>query len=198
MITTAQLREILTLCREPITWAAEFNASLPVYGILTKDQLAHFIGQVAVESQQLNRLTENLNYSAEGLMATWPNRFPSLVFAQQYARNPEKIANFVYANRLGNGPPESGDGWRYRGHSLIQTTGKTNINRALSALGLPLNDPAPLATPKYACKAAGLYWSERGCNALVGDVVALTKAINGGTHGLQMRQAFTKRALEVL
>ena len=198
MITTAQLREIMALCRDPLTWVAEFNATLPGYGIQTREQLAHFLGQVAVESQQLNRLTENLNYSAQGLMATWPTRFPTLAFAEGYARNPEKIANYVYANRLGNGPPESGDGWRYRGHSLIQTTGKTNINRALFALGLPLNDPSPLATPKYACKAAGLYWSERGCNALVGDVVALTKAINGGTHGLDMRRAFTQKALEVL
>lgn len=205
MITYAQLGAILPDCRTPAVWAEEFTRTLPGYGIVTREQLAHFIGQVAVESQQLNRLTENLNYSAQGLANTWA-RFsttgkrggPPTQQALDIQRQPERIANIVYANRLGNGPPESGDGWKFRGHSLIQTTGRLNINEALAALGLPLDDPSPLATPQWACKAAALYWQSRDCNALVGDIVALTGRVNGGSHGLLERKAFTEKALAVL
>lgn len=198
MITAAQLRAICPACQKPEVWADLIRSTLPAYGITTREQLAAFIGQVAVESQQFNRLTENLNYSAEGLMRTWPQRFPTLEVAAQYARQPEKIANFVYANRLGNGPAESGDGWKFRGHSLIQTTGRTNINAALAKLGLPLNDPTPLANPIPAIKAAGIYWSDRRCNEVVGDDAALTRRVNGGQHGLAERRAFRLKALEVL
>jgi putative chitinase len=181
MISAAQLAAVCPACQHPTEWSQRLREELPAYRITTKEQLAAFIGQVAVESQQFNRLTENLNYSAAGLLLTWPNRFtPEL--ANQLARKPEAIANHVYSNRLGNGPPESGDGWKYRGHGLIQTTGRTNINAALIELGLPQDDPSPLATP----------------NEVVGDDVALTRRVNGGKHGLPERRAFRLKALEVL
>lgn len=198
MITTAQLAEICPACREPSRWALLLRDETPHYGIVTKPQLAAFIGQVAVESQQFNRLTENLNYSAEGLMATWSTRFPSLDFARQYARQPEKIANYVYAGRLGNGDEASGDGWKFRGHGLIQTTGRANINAALKELGFPPDDPGPLAVPSGAIKSAGIYWRSRRCNEFVGDDTALTRLINGGKHGLAERRAFRLKALGVL
>jgi putative chitinase len=197
MITAAQLAAICPACRNPSLWADLLSRILPEYGIETRQQLAAFIGQVAVESQQFNRLTENLNYSADGLLKTWPSRFtPTL--AAQMARKPEEIANYVYANRLGNGPKESGDGWKFRGHGLLQSTGKDNINAALLMLGLPLNDPSPLATPEPALRSAGLYWRSRRCNDVVHDDTALTKRINGGTHGLADRTRFRLKALEVL
>lgn len=197
MIEWSQLAAVCPACRTPANWATLIRAELPAYGITTREQLAAFIGQVAVESQQFNRLTENLNYSASGLLLTWPNRFTPDV-ANALARKPEEIANFVYANRLGNGPLQSGDGWKFRGHGLIQTTGKTNINAALAELGLPLNDPSPLATPVYALKAAGIYWRDRRCNDVVFDDSALTLKVNGGKHGLTERRAFRLKALEVL
>lgn len=197
MITAAQLAAICPACRNPEQWAALLRVELPRYGITTREQLAAFVGQVAVESQQFNRLTENLNYSAEGLLKTWPRRFTPAT-AAVCARNPEKIANTVYANRLGNGPPESGDGWKFRGHGLLQSTGRTNINAALTQLGLPLDDPSPLATPVWAVRSAGIYWSSRRCNEAIHDDTALTLRINGGTHGLPERRAFRLKALEVL
>lgn len=205
MITAAQLAAICPACLRPTEWAQRMREELPSYGITTKEQLAAFIGQVAVESQQFNRLTENLNYSAQGLANTWA-RFsttgkrggPPTAQAVDLQRQPERIANVVYANRLGNGPPESGDGWKFRGHSLIQTTGKTNINAALAELGYPLNDPSPLALPDGAIKAAGLYWRSRRCNEVISDDRALTLRINGGHHGLAERKAFRLKGLEVL
>jgi putative chitinase len=197
MISAAQLAAICPACRNPALWADLLTRILPEYGIETRAQLAAFIGQVAVESQQFNRLTENLNYSAEGLLKTWPTRFtPTL--AAQMARDPERIANYVYANRLGNGPPESGDGWKNRGHGLIQTTGADNINAALKALGLPPGDPSPLASPEPAVRSAGLYWQSRRCNEVAHNDTALTKRVNGGTHGLADRTRFRLKALETL
>lgn len=198
MITGAQLKSILPGCLDPQAWADRFDLLLPGYGITTREQFAHFIGQVAVESQSLNRLIENLNYSADALQIVWPRRFLTRTLAERYARKPEMIANHAYADRMGNGNEASGDGWKFRGHGLIQATGRTNINAALAALGLPLGDPSPLSTPEFACKAAGVYWRDRDCNAFVGDVPALTLTINGGTHGLADRQTFTAAALRVL
>lgn len=198
MITVGKLNAILPFCQRAADWTAELNSTLPTYGIITREQVAAFLGQVAVESNELNVLTENLNYSADALRIVWPRRFITPELAKRYHRQPQKIANYVYANRLGNGDEASGDGWKFRGHGLIQTTGRTNINAALAALGLPLDDPSPLATPRYAAKAAGVYWRDRGCNALVDDDVALTERVNGGQHGLAKRRAYRLKALEVL
>ncbi|MCU0728992.1 MAG: hypothetical protein MUF41_02655, partial [Sphingopyxis sp.] len=111
-------------------------------------RLAHFLAQTATETGGFRALSENLNYSATGLVATWPSRFPTRAAAEEYAMQPEKLANAVYANRLGNGPPESGDGWRYRGRGLIQLTGRDNYVARARETGLPLvTNPAMAADP---------------------------------------------------
>jgi putative chitinase len=146
-------------------------------------------------------LEENLNYRAETLMKLWPKRFPSLEFAKQYERNPKKIANSVYANRMGNRDEASGDGYRFRGRGCIQLTGSANYFHAGKALGVDfVMQPELVATPQYAALTAGFFWNTQRLNALaeVLNHTALTKKINGGTIGLDDRIAHTNKALSVL
>ncbi|MGH8654967.1 MAG: glycoside hydrolase family 19 protein [Gammaproteobacteria bacterium] len=168
--------------------------------------VAKFLGQIAVESGNLAHLSENLNYSAAGLMRTWPHRFPVLELALHYERNPERIANYVYADRMGNGNAASGDGWRYRGSGLIQLTGRFNQEACGNVFGLNVElVPDWLRSPRGGSLSAGWFWNSRNLNAIASrqapvDVVvkALTKSINGGTHGLQARLDVTLKAMEVL
>lgn len=205
----AQVAAIAPACRAPAVTAACLNEAMDRYGISADiDYVRAFIAQLAVESNQFNVTRENLNYSAEGLVKTWPTRFPTIEFATQYARQPEKIANYVYANRLGNGPPESGDGWKNRGVGWIQCTGATNINRALAELRLPAGDPTPLETPRWAALSAGAYWARKPqLNALaddlphdddVADFFSITRLVNGGTIGIKDRLMFWGRTKEVI
>jgi len=146
-------------------------------------------------------LEENLHYSATRLMAVWPSRFPNIAVANQYANNPEKIANYVYAGRLGNGDEESGDGWRYHGRGLIQLTGKDNYANCGSGLGVDLlSNPNMLIDPKYAALSAGWFWNKKGLNALADaqDLDTMTKRINGGLLGLDDRKAKIAKALSIL
>ena len=162
----------------------------------------------AHESGQLTRLAENLNYSAKRLMQVWPNRFPALEKAQQYERNPEKLANYVYAKRLGNGDETSGDGWRYRGRGLIQLTGRGNYRAAAQGIGQPLEgQPELLEQPGPAALSAAWFWKSHGLNELADDrnddndtedFRTVTKRINGGTVGLKERMAFWEKAKAVL
>jgi putative chitinase len=180
----------------------EFDISSPV-------RMAAFLAQVAHESSELRTLAENLNYSAAGLRATWPKRFTSDAQAQFYARQPERIANFVYASRLGNGDEVSGDGWRFRGRGLIQLTGRSQYRSAGAALKLPLEaQPELLEQPEPAGRSAGLFWLSHGLNDLADlsddradddeDFILITKRINGGTAGLAKRQAYWAVAKQVL
>lgn len=143
------------------------------YDINTIRRFAGWLANVGVESDYLRAKRENLNYSALGLARTWKNRYSNAdgtpnALALSLAGNPEKIANNVYANRLGNGPESSGDGWKYRGASWIQTTGKTNIQNALAAIGLPKDsDPDVLTQPENAALAAAFFWKSHGCNELL-------------------------------
>lgn len=153
---------------------------------------AHFLAQVAHESSGFSRLVENLNYGIDGLRATWPGRFPSVGIAKTFARQPEKIANFVYASRLGNGPIESGDGWKYRGRGFIQTTGRDNyLDASLSIYGDQrlLAEPEILAEPQAAALAAGRYWTARHLSipAMKDDLAGVTRGVNGGLTGLSAR-----------
>jgi len=109
-------------------WFESLSKILPQYDINTPERIAAFISQCAHESGNFARLNENLNYSAEALQKVWPRHFPNKEIAEQYARQPEKIANRAYANRMGNGDESSGDGWKYRGRGLIQLTGFTNYS----------------------------------------------------------------------
>ena len=162
---------------------------------------AAFIAQTCHESQEYKRLVENLNYSAQRLMAVWPKRFPSMSFAQGYDRKPEKIANYVYANRNGNGAPETGDGWLYRGRAIIGITGKANYEPCGHGIGLDLvSHPELLEQPVHAFRAGAWWWREHGLNALAdaNEFTEQTKTINGGLNGLAERKVYWSRAKQVL
>jgi putative chitinase len=198
-ITEQQLLQILPNAgRQAGVFVSALNTAMNRYSIIGAPRAAAFIAQVGHESGQLARLVENLNYSADGLMKTWPSRFDS-VRATAAARNPEQIANIVYAGRMGNGAP--GDGWKYRGRGLIQVTGKTNYAACGEALGLDLiNQPELLEQPQYAAMSAAWFWSANGLNTLAdaGDLTKITQRINGGTNGMADRQALYDKALKVL
>ncbi len=182
-------------------WVTALNDTFSQFGILTPNQQAAFIGQCGHECGHFRILEENLNYRAATLMKLWPKRFPTLEIANQYAGNPKKIANMVYANRMGNRDEASGDGYRFRGRGCIQLTGHANYFHAGKALGVDfVMEPDLVATPKYAAMTAGWFWSTHGCNeaAEAQDWVKLTKKINGGTIGLEDRIKHTKQALEAL
>jgi putative chitinase len=182
-------------------WLQPLEDTFAKYDISTPQRQAAFIGQCAHESANFRTLTENLNYSAKGLMATWPSRFPTEAFANEYNRQPEKIANRVYGGRMGNGTEETGDGWRYRGRGLKQLTGKENYERCGSGLGVDLvSNPDWLLDPKYAALSAGWFWNKHNLNDLAdaGDFETMTKRINGGLIGLVDRKAKIAKALSVL
>ena len=180
-------------------WLEPLTAAFHRFDISTPERQAAFIGQCAHESGNFKTLQENLNYSAKGLNATWPSRFPSEEAAQPFHRNPEKIANKVYSGRMGN--TEEGDGWKYRGRGLIQLTGKDNYRLASDALGVDFAaNPDLVLTREYAALTAAWYWNKRGLNkeADAKDFTGMTKKINGGTIGLADRVAHINTALNVL
>lgn len=182
-------------------WVDPLNETFQRFNITTPRQQAAFIGQCAHECGNFRLLEENLNYRAATLMKLWPRRFPTLDVANQYAGNPKKIANMVYANRMGNRDEASGDGWRFRGRGCIQLTGSANYYHAGKALGEDfIMNPDLVATPKYAALTAGFFWSTHGLNALAeaGDDLGCCKRINGGTIGLDDRKHRTQQALAVL
>jgi len=182
-------------------WAEPLQAVFDKYNINTALRQASFIGQRQHESNNFRVLEENLHYSADGLMRVWPSRFNSRVVAEAYANQPEKIANKVYAGRMGNGTEETGDGWAYHGRGLIQLTGRDNYKNCGDALGLALiTNPELLAMPKGACLSAGWFWNKHGLNELADakDFETMTKRINGGTLGLDDRITKIKNALKIL
>lgn len=209
LISKDQFARLFPRNKEPETWAEALNAILPKYGITTPVRIAAFLAQVGHESTGFTDLTENLNYSATALAVTWPNRYavdPKAAakvpneLAKRLQHNPEAIANNAYANRLGNGPEESGDGWRHRGRGAIQTTGKDNYIAFAKAAGKSYDDVfAYLETHAGAIESACWYWSTRGLNILAdaGDTVAITKRINGGTNGLEDRKTRYSLAMTV-
>jgi putative chitinase len=170
------------------------------YQITTPLRIAAFIAQLAHESGSLNRVEENLNYSAERLKLVFGKYFTTRDL-NDFARQPQRIANVVYADRIGNGPESSGDGWRFRGRGLIQLTGRDNYNRASRALGVDLiNDPDWLLTPVGATLSAGWFWDTKSLNQFADrrEFRTITVRINGGTNGLEDRYKFYNLALRVL
>lgn len=157
------------------------------YGLDTKQKEAMFLAQCGHETAGFTRFTENLNYSADGLLTVFPKYFDKHT-AQQYARNPEAIANRVYANRMNNGDEASGDGWKYRGRGIIQVTGKKNYQDFQIWVGETVT-PESLSSDMDLCVLAGFwYWSVNGLDK-ISDIVTVTKRINGGTNGLNDRKA---------
>lgn len=167
----------------------KFKTLLQREGIATPLRLAHFMAQIDHESG-LKPISENLNYSAESLRKVFGKYFPSIEKANEYARKPEKIANLVYANRMGNGDEASGDGWKYRGRGFIQLTGKENY-RMLSNFTKTnyLADPDKLLNEADAMVAALWFWNIKNLNLYADrdDVREVTRRINGGFNGLAHR-----------
>jgi putative chitinase len=201
MLTTKQLAPIFPRNRHLDQWARPLTDACVQFDIDTPLRQAHFLSQLAVESNELQTLEENLHYSPQRLIAIWPKRFRTIPEASRYARNPERLADFVYAGRLGNGDEASRDGWRYRGRGAIQVTGRANYDAIGVALEQNLlNTPDMLLEPKWAALSAAAFWARNGINELADkdDCVAVTKKVNGGTHGLAERERYLVKAKEVL
>lgn len=180
-------------------YAAHLTAAMAKYGIKTVNQVAGFIGNLAVESGKFALTVENLNYQAPRLCAVWPARFPTLALAQQFAGKPEALANRVYANRMGNGGPETGDGFKFRGRGLLQTTGREAYTRYAKASGKDcVTNPDLLLEAANAADVAAWSWQVLGCNALADaqNWSGLTKKINGGMTGYAERVAAIQRCLK--
>ncbi len=202
-LNAIQLKAIMPKCL-PEQWLEPLNVAMAQFEINTSSRMAAFLAQVAHESAETTVLTENLNYSALRLTQVWPARFPTLAAAQPYAKNPEKLANRVYAGRGGNSNEASGDGWRYRGRGLFQLTTKDNYRLAATALHLPLVEmPETVATPAVAALTAAHFWSRLGLNVLadhqVGDdddkdFEKISIRINGGKVGLSERKKYWQKA----
>ena len=175
-------------------------AAMEEFEIDTPQRIAMFLAQCAHESAYFSVKRENLNYSADGLKKIFPKYFANRD-ASEYNRQPEKIANVVYSNRMGNGDEESGDGWRFCGRGFIQLTGKSNYTACGTALGVDLSEnPQYLETPEGAARSAGWFWSKNDLNkyADAGDIVSCTKRINGGTIGLEDRTEIYEEVLKEL
>jgi putative chitinase len=173
---------------------------LEEYGIDTPTRLAHFLAQTSHESGGFRAIEENLNYKAETLTKIFPKYFHDKD-PNDYAKQPEKIANLVYGGRMGNGLAESGDGYRYRGRGLIQLTGHDNYKRFADSLGMTMDEAVEyLGTPEGAVESAAWFWANNGLNEIADtdDVTKVTKRINGGTIGLAEREAHTEAFKEML
>lgn len=164
-------------------------------------RIAHFLAQTATETGAFRNLTENLNYSAKGLMRVWPSRFPTLESTAGYVMNPVTLANKVYGGRLGNGPAATGDGYKYRGRGLIQLTGRDNYAAREAETGiLLLSNPELASDPKTSVRIACLYWTSRSINVAADgdDATKVRKLVNGGTNGLDEAKIYLKRAKALL
>ncbi len=160
-----------------------FAPALSRFGINSPARAAAFLAQCHVESQGFTRLEENLFYTTAARIArVWPSRFPDPASAAPFVRNPERLANRVYAGRLGNGSEVSGDGWRFRGRGLKQLTGRANYARAAQALGAAYGaEPDLVGGPHHAVLTAAWFWHSNGCNLLAdeGRIDAITRRVNG-------------------
>lgn len=201
MITLSQLKQLLPNNPYVENWHHALVQLLPDYDINTPKRIAAFIAQCSHESGGFRVLTENLNYKAAGLRRIFPKYFPTDELAKQYEKQPRKIANRVYASRMGNGDESSGDGFRYCGRGLIQLTGKSNYQAFADSLEMKVEDvPDYLATFEGAAQSACWFWETNNLNrfADAGDILNMTKRINGGTIGLEDRKKHYEHALHVL
>jgi putative chitinase len=182
------------------TWTAALAHPMQVAQMNTPKRVCAAIGQFAEESGGFSVMQENLNYSAARMMQVWPSRFPTLESAQPYANNPEKLADLVYSGRLGNGTPESGDGWRFRGEGLIELTGRALDTQFAQSVGMTVDQAAAwMLTPPGAAASACWYWTIRGgLNELADawEISAITQKVNGGLTNLQTRLNYSNEALK--
>ena len=210
--------------KEPDKWLEPVIETCVEFEINTKERIAAFLAQCAHESGGFTMLQENLNYRAATLAACWPPRFAvqeqdpnrpgktrakkdakgkfiPTKLAESIAGKPELIANLVYSNRMGNGPAESGEGWKFRGRGLKQLTGKFNYEKCGAALGVDLvSNPDLLLEPKFAARSAGWFWKSNNLSqfADAGDLEGMTKKINGGLIGIDDRKARYAKVLAAI
>ncbi len=204
MLTETQLRQILP--QLPLPKLQQFrphlNEAMRAFEVNTLLRTAAFVAQTAHESAEFTRMLESLYYTkAAGLMSTWKKRFPTEASALPYLRNEQKLGNFVYADRMGNGNSATGDGFRYRGRGVIQLTGRDGYRRAGEALGLDLmGKPELVQSPEVAFQVAALYWKTNGLNELAdrSEFTAITQKINGGQTGAAERVKYFESAKRVL
>jgi putative chitinase len=200
-LTEQQLAQIIHGNPYVPQWHHALSLCLPDYDINTPPRVAAFLAQCAHESGGFKFLKENLNYRAVSLRKVFPKYFPDDNIAAAYANKPEMIANRVYGGRMGNGPEETGDGWKFCGRGLIQLTGKINYQNFADSIETPVEDiPDYLATFEGAVQSACWFWEANNLNqwADKGDIVTLTKRINGGTIGLEDRIKHYNHALHIL
>jgi putative chitinase len=203
-ITLQQLQQLIPKNPYVKQWHNALSQLLPDYEINTAERIAAFIAQCAHESGGFTALKENLNYKAATLRKIFPKYFPDDQIAQHYASLPNKqeaIANKVYANRMGNGSEESGDGYRFCGRGLIQLTGRENYSWFAASLNITVEEASEyLQTFEGAAQSACWFWETNSLNrwADAGDILTLTKKINGGTIGLEDRKKHYEHALHVL
>ena len=203
-ITLQQLQQLIPKNPYVKQWHNALSQLLPDYEINTAERIAAFIAQCSHESAGFTALKENLNYKAATLRKIFPKYFPDDATAAHYASLPNKqeaIANKVYANRMGNGPEESGDGYRFCGRGLIQLTGRDNYSWFAASLSISVEEASEyLQTFEGAAQSACWFWETNSLNrwADAGDILTLTKKINGGTIGLEDRKKHYEHALHVL
>ena len=204
--------------KDPAKWLDAIVETCVEFEINTPERIAGFLAQTSHESGGYTMLSENLNYKAATLAACWPNRFAVLeadkkpkkdekgkliptAVANSIAGQPELIANMVYSSRMGNGPAESGEGWKFRGRGLKQLTGKDNYARCGTALGIDLvSSPDLLLEPLYAARSAGWFWRANNLSSYAdkGDLEGMTKKINGGLIGYPQRKALYDKCLAAI
>jgi putative chitinase len=174
--------------------AAKAPEVLARFGLAKSDNRLHFfLAQIGHESGGLTIVEENVSYRAERIVEVWPKRFATAAEARPFERNPEKLANNVYANRMGNGPPDSGDGFRFRGRGYIQITGRDGYRNVGKIAKLPLEaNPDMAAAPEHALLVACAFWQWKGLNPHcdAADFEKVTRLINGGLVGLADRRAW--------
>lgn len=202
MVTSEQLKQLHI---DP-SLADAFNETFDRFGLVTPRQQASWIGQCGHECGNFRIMEENLNYRAPTLLKLFPQT-PKRAWgftpesAAAYEKQPQKIANRIYGNRMGNRDEASGDGWRFRGSGFLQLTGMSNFYHASQALGVDfIMQPELVRTPKYAAMTAGWFWQTHKLNQYAdsGDILTMTKRINGGTIGLEDRKKHITHALHVL
>ena len=182
------------------SWYDALCDELPKYQITTPARVAMFMAQTGHESGNYTALTENLNYKPQALMAIWKKRFPTMEIANEYAHNPEKIANRAYCDRMGNVSEESLDGWKFHGRGLIQLTGRSLYEAFAKEIGKDLDECVDYCeTPDGAVESACFFWEHHGLNAVAdqGNIEHATKIINGGLLGIEDRTARYNHALQL-
>jgi len=205
MITAEQFKHLFPRAQDPASWAESMANVFPTYEIDTPHRIAAFLAQCGHESGGWTVFEENLNYSAQGLNSIFKKYFPTLESAQPYARKPEMIANKIYANRMGNGAPETGDGYKYRGRGPIQLTGKDNYRAFAKEMfedweNLFENPDWVTSDRDFALMSAIWFWNKNKLNVQAdsGDIKLMTKKINGGYIGLEDRIKHYNEAIHLL